>query len=111
MAITRILHGTLLAAVAGLLAGCATLSSKGNGSWGREYSGVRCVGTEDYWSGLAYALRGTQIIYSGTDYLFSAVMDTALLPIDLIVDGIEKLSSSSGAPPAPLCNDNSRHAS
>ena len=95
-------------AAAGLLLGCATLSSKGNGSWGREYSGVRCVGTEDYWSGLADALKGTQLIYSGTDYLFSAVLDTALLPIDLLVDGIERLTSDKSPNPPPLCNDNTR---
>jgi uncharacterized protein YceK len=90
-----------------LLLGCATLSSKGNGSWGREYSGVRCVGTEDYWAGLADALKGTQLIYSGTDYLFSAIMDTAFLPIDLIVDGVERLTSDKSPNPPPLCNDNS----
>lgn|GEM_PF-6302484 len=98
----------LLAAAA--LCGCATMSSKGAGSWGREYSGVRCVGTEDYWAGLATALRGTQAIYTGVDYLFSAVMDTALLPFDLIVDGVDHLSNGKNVNPPPLCNDNTRPA-
>lgn len=96
--------GTLLAAALAAFPGCATVSSKDVGSWGREYSGVRCVGTEDYWDALAEGPRGTQLIYSGTDYLFSAVMDTALLPIDLIVDGVKKLAGGSKGNPDPLCN-------
>jgi uncharacterized protein YceK len=85
--------------------GCATMSSKSVGSWGREYSGVRCVGTEDYWAALSLGQRGTQMIYLGTDYLFSAVFDTALLPIDLVVDGVKKLSGGAKGRPDPLCND------
>jgi uncharacterized protein YceK len=106
---TKAFRAALLGAYGLSLAGCATLSSKTNGSWGREYSGVRCVGTEDYWAGLSEAMRGTQVLYSATDYLFSAVLDTAFLPIDLITDGVEKLTAAPNARPAPLCNDNMRH--
>jgi uncharacterized protein YceK len=97
---------TLLAAVlaGSLLAGCATMSSKTVGSWGRPYSGVRCVGTEDYWDGLSGAMKGTQLIYSGTDYLFSAIFDTVFLPVDLIVDVTKKLTGSAGGS-EPLCNE------
>src|SRR5208282_798512 len=98
-------RGTLLAAALATLPGCATMSSKDVGSWGREYSGVRCVGTEDYWEALSEGSHGTQLIYSGTDYLCSAVMDTALLPIDLIVDAIKKLSGGAKGGLGPLCND------
>ncbi len=103
----RISRLVLFAAAAALASGCATLSSKGAGAWGREYSGVRCVGTEDYWGALQDGLKATQLIYSGTDYLFSAAADTALLPFDLIVHGVKKLTGAT-KDRAPLCNDNSR---
>ncbi|NNN07355.1 MAG: hypothetical protein HKL90_15800 [Elusimicrobia bacterium] len=100
-------RGPAVCLLAASLSACATLSSKSVGSWGREYSGVRCVGTEDYWSALDDGLKATQLIYSGTDYLFSAAADTALLPFDLIVHGVKKLTGET-KDRAPLCNDNSR---
>jgi len=109
MTLMKTARAALLGAYSASLAGCATLSSKTNGAWGREYSGVRCVGTEDYWAGLSEAMRGTQALYTATDYLFSAVLDTAFLPIDLITHGVEKLTAAPNAPVSPLCNDNTRH--
>ena len=106
MKITRLLALSAVLA-APPLSGCATMSSKSVGSWGREFSGVRCVGTEDYWAGMTETLRGTQALYTGVDYIFSAAFDLAFLPIDLIVDGVTRASGPAGRP-APLCNDFSR---
>ncbi len=106
----RIFRAATACVLAVALSSCATLSSKSVGSWGRPYSGVRCVGTEDFWGPLSQALRATQLIYSGVDYLFSFAADTALLPVDLITAGVEaglgtgKAVGMSGRR-APLCND------
>jgi uncharacterized protein YceK len=72
----------LIALAAVLLAGCGTIETKSKGGWGLSYSGAKC--SVNYVK-MDERESKPMIPFSAIDVGLSAVLDTLLLPVDLIV--------------------------
>jgi uncharacterized protein YceK len=68
-----------------LQTGCGTIATKSNGAWGKPYSGAACSAAVTDCT--ARTNGGTKVVvpFSALDTVLSAVVDTILLPVDLIV--------------------------
>ena len=65
-----------------LLAGCGTIETKSKGAWGLTYSGTKC--SANYVRMAARDAR-PMIPFPAIDVCLSAILDTLVLPVDLIV--------------------------
>lgn len=72
----------IIGVAAVLLAGCGTIETKSKGAWGLSYSGAKC--SVNY---VKMAARDAKpmVPIPAIDVLLSAVLDTVVLPVDLIV--------------------------
>lgn len=81
---TRTIWTAIIAGATLSLSGCGTVLTKSNGAWGQKYSGTSCsalgtamaTGSEKAWIGVPFL---------AIDTVISAVMDTIVLPIDIVV--------------------------
>lgn len=72
----------------GLLAGCGTIATKAQGSWGKKYSGAQCSAAVTYLTAnpMVDSRKSWVLVpFAAIDTVLSAIVDTAVLPIDFIV--------------------------
>ena len=74
--------------IAGSLTGCATAVTKSQGAWGDKYSGAKCSGAitvlmanPPNHNRVAWVV----VPFAAIDAVLSAVVDTIVLPVDLLV--------------------------
>ena len=65
-----------------LTGGCSTIATKTDERWGVAYSGTKCASSR---MKQAWSYSGIAGFVSSFDVLFSAIADTMILPIDLLV--------------------------